>query len=115
MTYPFKDIIPDGFNVGGMRMNVLHVESKRGNSGYGETIYPKNEVVLFEKMEEMPICKDQKVQTFWHEVVHAILSSLGENSLCSDEKFVCKFSSLLNEVMQTASINEPSKDNGSDT
>ena len=114
MKKPFKGVIPDSFNVAGMTYHVCHVDNKRGNSGYGEINYPKNEVTLFDKIDEVHVCKDQKVQTFWHEAVHAILSALGESSLCSDEKFVCKFSSLLNELMQTASIYESENEHESD-
>ena len=114
MKKPFKGVIPDSFNVAGMTYHVCHVDNKRGNSGYGEINYPKNEVTLFDKIDEAPVCKDQKVQTFWHEAVHAILSALGESNLCSDEKFVCKFSSLLNELMQTASISESDNEHEGD-
>ena len=102
MIKPFKDIIPESFNIAGMRYTVSHEENQKGNSKYGCIIYPKNEVVLYGKMDDTIICHHQRVQTFWHEVVHGILTNMGETGLSDNEKFVCTFSSFLNEVMQSA-------------
>ena len=99
---PFKDIIPTNFNIAGMQYTVSHQTDQKGNSKYGCIIYPKNEVVLYGKMDDTVICHNQRVQTFWHEVVHGILTNMGETGLSDNEKFVSTFSSFLNEVIQSA-------------
>ena len=43
-----------------------------------------------------------QLNTFWHEVVHCILDTMGEHELSSNEKFVCCFSSFLCEAMNKA-------------
>ena len=40
-------------------------------------------------------CESSKIATFFHEVVHGILDTMGESELSGNEKFVCAFSSLL--------------------
>lgn len=50
--------------------------------------------------------KEQKVysqiNTFYHELVHAILNTMSENELSANEKFVSCFSSFLCEAMRNA-------------
>lgn len=102
MSYPFKNIIPDKFNIAGMEYKVVRQSEQKGGTKYGMMNNIKNEVVLFEKMDDTPISFQQAVQTFWHEIVHGILDNMGETELSNNEKFVCTFSSMLNEIMQSA-------------
>ncbi len=44
---------------------------------------------------------EQVSDTFWHELTHAILKDMGSR-LESNEKFVCDFSSRLNNAILTA-------------
>jgi len=44
---------------------------------------------------------EQVSDTFWHELTHAILKDMGSR-LESNEKFVCAFSSRLNNAILTA-------------
>lgn len=46
-------------------------------------------------------------QIFCHELVHAILHSMGEEKLCSNEKFVDVFGSLLHQVWTTIEGEKP--------
>lgn len=43
-----------------------------------------------------------KVNTFYHELVHAILGNIGQDELNDDHKFVCSFAALLTEAMRDA-------------
>ena len=114
MIKPFKDIIPDNFNIAGMRYTVTYQAEQKGNTKYGLMNHPKCEVTLYGKMDDTIISHNQRVQTFWHEVVHGILENMGEIELSGNEKFVCTFSSFLNEVMQSAECEihnpEPTKE-----
>lgn len=40
--------------------------------------------------------------TYWHEITHGILDTMGESRLSRDEKFVSTFSSFLTEVLLNA-------------
>ena len=43
-----------------------------------------------------------KVNTFYHELTHCILDTMGETELSENEKFVCSFSGFLTEAMANA-------------
>ena len=90
------------FNIAGMKVTVNHQSEQTGNTKFGIFNNVKNEITLFGKMDNTVINHGQRVQTFWHEVVHCILDNMGEIELSGNEKFVCTFSSFLNEVMQSA-------------
>jgi len=40
--------------------------------------------------------------TFWHELVHAILNDMGEHTLNKDEKFVTGFANRLTKAIKSA-------------
>jgi hypothetical protein len=42
-----------------------------------------------------------KLNTFYHELTHAILKTMGEYELNNNERFVCTFSSLLTEAIRS--------------
>lgn len=46
-----------------------------------------------------PISKSKVEQTFFHELVHAILDELGELKLSKSERFVDSFSALLHQCI----------------
>ena len=46
-----------------------------------------------------------KVNTFFHELTHAILDTMGEVELSGNEKFVCCFSSFLTEAINSFKYN----------
>ena len=110
MKYPFKDLIPDRFRLAGMEYSVNQVNEQRGGTLYGAINHPMCRIDLFAKIGENNVSFQQHVQTFWHEVVHGILTNMGESELNDNEKFVCTFSSMLNEVMQSAIIEWPIED-----
>jgi len=45
--------------------------------------------------------KDERSETFWHELTHAILYDMG-NKLTHDEKFVTAFADRLDQAIKTA-------------
>ena len=44
----------------------------------------------------------QVLNSFWHEVTHAILEEMGRHTLNNDEKFVTEFANRLTQVIKTA-------------
>lgn len=97
--------IPKEFHVGGQGMEVRRVERCDDNclgqchvsAGWIEIadIVNKND-----KQSE-----GSKNNTFYHELTHSILKTMG-SELNDDEKFVCTFSSFLCEAMQKAYFQE---------
>jgi len=47
--------------------------------------------------------------TLLHEVVHAVLSDMGEEKLSKDEKFVDLFASMLHQINKTSKFKEEKK------
>lgn len=98
--------IPSSFNVGGAKMEVHRVDRCDDNTegmcflcgGYIEIA----DIVNKDDMQSAG-CKRN---TFYHELTHAILDTMGEKELSSNEKFVCTFSSFLCEAMSKARFEE---------
>ena len=61
----------------------------------GECNYSESKILLDDRNQEI------MDETLWHEVVHAILRSLGEIELSEDERFVQSVSVLLNQYHKT--------------
>lgn len=97
-----KDI-PKTFEIGTFKYRVkvknkviLDKEEVAGTSDFY-----KNEIEIAKKIDKMKCSSDFKRHTFYHELVHTILDALGENELCADEKFVQRFSLLLDQFEMT--------------
>jgi len=64
-------------------------------SAYGISDYTNSEIILDDKNKEL------MDETLWHEVIHAILRSIGEDKLNKDERFVQSMAVLLNQYDKT--------------
>lgn len=103
---PFKGIIPSRFHVGGIEYEVEFVTNEYNNSNFGRIEYHTSKIKLQREMSNVPISTNQLTQTFWHEVVHGILDAMGEIEKNNNEQFVCCFSSILNEVIQSCEMDD---------
>ena len=50
--------------------------------------------------------QSSKENTFYHELVHSILRTMGETELNDNERFVCCFAGFLTEAMKNAYFKE---------
>lgn len=94
--------IPEYINIGGVQIYVCDVPRCQDNN-LGDCCVAEGRINianLWDKDKQQ--CNGSKRQTFFHEVVHAILDTMGETELSKSEKFVCTFSSFLNEAMADA-------------
>jgi len=95
--------IPKSFMLGAMKFKVeikdkvkLDKEIVAGSSD------PFDCTILIAKtVAGLKCSKDFQRQTFYHELVHQILNSLGELELSSREKLVQRFSLLLDQFEET--------------
>lgn len=101
--------LPSKVKVGGQILDVISV--------YDENVIPNSEeatgyVNLSAGIMKLDGNCSSSVQrnTFYHELVHAILDTMGEYNLSRNEKFVCCFSSFLNEAMENAIFIEEKED-----
>ena len=98
--------IPKNYQVGGQAMEVRDVERCDGNC-VGACAVSAGFVEIAEKFSKDQVqSPTSKVNTFYHELTHSILGTMGEKELDETEKFVCCFSSLLCEAMKNAYFKE---------
>lgn len=83
--------IPDEFNLGGSNIKV-NVVDRCDNNTLGTCLLAEgciNIADTFNKDNKQN--NNVKVNTFFHELTHAILDTMGEVELSGNEKFVCCF------------------------
>ena len=93
--------IPNKFTVGGQDINVKQVELCE-NSDLGNIILGQGEIQIANFVTRgVEQSYTSKLNTFYHELTHAILKTMGEYELNNNERFVCSFSSLLTEAIRS--------------
>ena len=91
--------IPNKLKVGGQEIEVKIVERCDENC-LGNCRVANGVIEVANKYSrDENISKSCKLNTFYHELTHAILYTMGETELNDNEKFVCCFSSLLTEAL----------------
>ena len=95
--------IPIRIRVGTKLYSVDVVESMRRKRDMGRTYYGENriEVGTFSNVTGRKYTQDEIDDTFWHEIVHAILYEMGHR-LYDDEKFVTEFAGHLAKAIKSA-------------
>ncbi|MBR4983152.1 MAG: hypothetical protein IKY94_11405 [Lachnospiraceae bacterium] len=90
--------IPVRIKVGGQTIEVRKVERLDRNY-LGQCRLAEGVIEVAEKYDRnTPISETCQINSFFHETVHAILGTMGEDDLNNNEKFVCTFSSFLTEI-----------------
>lgn len=94
--------IPDQVKLGGTVMTVRRVARCDSNS-VGEMCLAAGYIEIadrFNKDDEQT--ESSKLNTFYHELVHAILDTMGEHDLSKNEKFVSCFAGFMTDAMDKA-------------
>jgi len=96
-------MIPTRFKVGGQEFEVKQVERCIDNA-LGVSVVGAGYIEIADKYDveggrDTPQSPTSKKNTFYHELVHCILVTMGEGELNKDEKFVSTFSSFLCEAL----------------
>lgn len=93
--------IPKSLTVGGQDIEVNLVELCE-ESDLGNIILGQGEIQIANNVSRnIPQSETSKLNTFYHELTHAILRTMGEYELNSNEKFVCTFSGFLTEAIRS--------------
>ena len=93
--------IPKSYKVGGQKIEVRRVERCDENA-MGICSVHTGYIEIAEKLFKDDVqSEDCKNNTFYHELTHSILKTMGHD-LNNDEQFVCCFSSFLTEAMEKA-------------
>lgn len=93
--------IPQLIHVGGQDINIELVDKIEGDK-LGQCSVSQGYIKIARSSLGRKQGYSSQLNTFWHEVVHCILDTMGEQELCSNEKFVCCFSSFLCEATKNA-------------
>lgn len=94
--------IPSKFYVGGQEIEVRRVE-RCDNNVVGISFLAGGYVEIADKCNKCDdIPERAKVNTFYHELTHSILDTMGESELSANEKFVNCFAGFLADAMSNA-------------
>lgn len=95
--------LPKKVKVGEKWYSVEVVEAMRDKSLMGQVNYDKQTIELGKRTHHgIPFKLSALHETFWHELVHAILHSMKEHELNEREHFVEEFSRRLARAINTA-------------
>jgi hypothetical protein len=98
-------MIPKSFKIFGHTVKVKRVKSLKDEDGkvtLGESDIYKNEIRLLDNDTKFELTQSQKEQTFYHELVHMILDSVGREDLSEDESLVDLISGALHQFIKTS-------------
>jgi len=97
------------FNLGTREFTVEVVDD--WDSHYlGSTYAAAGKITIYKKADEhQEVPADKLEEILWHEVCHATLISLGRHDLSDDETFVCSFSTLLTQAINSMEDIEDTK------
>lgn len=97
--------IPNKLKIGGQDVNVEFTNTIIGDK-LGECVLWNGKIELAEIYKGKPQTYSSKFNTFYHELTHAILDTMGEYELSSNERFVCSFSGFLSEAIRSFEFNK---------
>lgn len=99
--------IPTTFKLLGQTYKVEYNNDKcDGANAYGLASFNENTIYLATEVANKPIAKDAIEHTFFHELTHMILHSMGKEKLNADEKFVDLFGGMLHQVATSMTYKE---------
>tara|TARA_R110001599_G_scaffold336032_1_gene553415 strand:+ start:605 stop:925 length:321 start_codon:yes stop_codon:yes gene_type:complete len=90
------------FMLGAVKWKVVVDNSKMDEKGtLGLTSFTESTIYLADTHKGKPVPEDLIAQTFYHELVHAILDAIGQDELTYDEKIAQGMGLLLHQFQQT--------------
>ena len=93
--------IPSKISVGGQELEI-NFKDRLESDKLGECCVAEARIDIAKTFNGREQSFTIQVNTFYHELVHCILDTMGENDLSGNEKFVSCFSSFLCEAMRNA-------------
>jgi len=95
-------LIPEKFKLNKKTIKVVIDDDYLSEWKYmGEADFTRKEIILCDKYKGKTVCKREKEQTYFHELVHMILDSMSRHNLKYNEDFVEEFSQRLYEYEKT--------------
>lgn len=97
--------IPNKLKIGGQDLNVVFTNTINGDK-MGECCLWSGRIQISEIYKGEQQTDSSKFNTFYHELTHAILDTMGEYELSTNERFVCSFSGFLSEAIRSFQFNK---------
>ena len=96
--------LPTTIRVGKHKYSIEIVEAMLRKRDMARVHYPTRRIEIgrMNNVTGKKFSDTQVLDSFWHEVTHAILEEMGRHTLNHDEKFVTEFANRLTKVIQTA-------------
>ena len=96
--------LPKKIKVGDKWYSVEVVEAMREKGLMGKVYYPEQKIQIGRNSNRTGrrFKRSDVDDTFWHELVHAILDDMGCKNLNRNERFVSGFAKRLNKAIETA-------------
>jgi len=103
-TKPVHAPIPKLIRVGRKKYSVEIVEAMLEKKCMARVYYPENLIRLAQhsNISGRRFTEEEVQDSFWHEVVHAILHDMGRHTLNNNEQFVTEFANRLTQAINTA-------------
>ena len=98
--------IPSKITIGGHDIEIRNV-IRCDNNALGECHLIEGYIEIADGFyKEQKQSESSKLNTFYHELTHCILQTMGEHELNDNEKFVCCFAGFLTEAMRNLKFEE---------
>jgi Zn-dependent peptidase ImmA (M78 family) len=96
-----ESIIPQKFSLGGLDYKVETTDFLNDGKDYGLWNGVTCTISLANRVGADIVSPERKQQTFYHELVHAVLNFIGKEELNNDESFVDSFAEGLYHAIKT--------------
>jgi hypothetical protein len=94
-----SQIIPYTFKLGANEFYTIYVDNI-DDTGLGRSIECLGTIKLTTKWQGFEVPMTSQEKTFFHELLHMILDTLGEKELSSNEKLIDSVSTLLHQYIK---------------
>ena len=96
--------IPKQIAVGDVVYKINRQRTAKAQGALGQINYAEHTIyVATHDTRGNTLDAEEVADTFWHEITHAILHDM-DHPLCSDERFVTKFASVLSTTINSAKL-----------
>jgi hypothetical protein len=99
-----KLTLPRRIRIGKNQYTIDIVETMLNSGGMARVFYDKRQIQIAKKSNKTGrrYARNEMHDSFWHELVHAILFDMDEHKLNGNEKFVTEFAHRLSEAIDSA-------------
>ena len=96
--------IPKSFELGGCTYTVEVTDNRPEgvkNTITGEICYSSSTIKIYKNHVGYECTEDYKLLSFYHELIHGILTAMGKSEMNDDEGFIESFANFLHQFMKT--------------